>query len=87
MVLAGRTESGAEEWVCPTCGRRMLMRWPPRFEKIVLEDGDSSAVHAGAKGGVLMRKAEVTQAVSIDVTDGELQWLRGNGIDWDDVAN
>jgi len=65
----------------------MLMRWPPRFEKIVLEDGDSSAVHAGAKGGVLMRKAEVTQAVSIDVTDGELQWLRGNGIDWDDVAN
>ena len=86
MVLTGRTESGAEEWACPDCGRRMLMRWPPRFEKIVLEDGDATAVHAGAKGGVLMGQAEVTQAVPTDVPDSERRWLRGNGIDWDGAA-
>lgn len=87
MALARRTESGAEEWVCPTCGRRMLMRWPPRFERVVLEEGDGTAVHAGAKGGALMRKSEVTQAVSTDVPDSELRWLHSNGIDWDGLAS
>jgi hypothetical protein len=44
--------SGAEEWHCPTCGRRMIMQWPPKYKKIVLEPGDEQASHAGGKGGL-----------------------------------
>ena len=40
MVLEATHPSGEEEWFCPTCGRRFLMRWPPAYEKIVLERGD-----------------------------------------------
>jgi hypothetical protein len=83
MVLAERTESGAEEWVCPICGRRMLMRWPPRFEKIILEHGDDRAVHAGAKGGVRMTGLEVDPSPSPGLSGDARQWLSDNGIDWD----
>ena len=52
MILTGSGQSGAEEWVCPTCGRRMLLRWPPNYEKLVLEHGDEAAIHVGGKGGL-----------------------------------
>jgi hypothetical protein len=90
MVLAGQTESGAEEWNCPECGRRMLMRWPPNFESLVLDVGDPSAQHTGAKGGALMGRANVASAPSTEVPevpDEEQQWLRRNGIDWDGLAS
>jgi len=85
MVRTGFTETGAEEWQCPTCGRRMLMRWPPHFETLVLETGDAAAVHGGAKGGVLLHGVDVTQVPG--VPDDEQQWLRDNGIDWDGLAS
>jgi hypothetical protein len=87
MVLNGRVESGAEEWLCPACGRRILMSWPPRFDVLVLEDGDPAAVHAGAKGGALMHQAKVAQVPSTDVPADEQQWLYNNGIDWDGIAS
>ena len=83
MVLAERTESGAEEWVCPTCGRRMLMRWPPNFERLILEHGDDMAVHVGAKGGVRITGLEVNPSPSSDLSSEARQWLSNNGIDWD----
>jgi hypothetical protein len=52
MVLRGRTESGAEEWACPACGRRMLLWWPPQFDRLVLEPGDVTATHSCSKDGV-----------------------------------
>ncbi len=52
--------SGAEEWHCPTCGRRFLMRWPPSYSKIVLEPGDELAIHSGGKGGLQMGRAQVS---------------------------
>jgi hypothetical protein len=64
MVLNGRAESGAEEWVCPDCGRRVLMRWPPDYERLILEHGDDQAVHVGAKGGVRMTGVEVNPSPS-----------------------
>jgi len=67
MFLTGRTESGAEDWQCPECGRRMLMRWPPSFESLVLEEGDPSALHAGAKGGALMGEVDVASEPSAHV--------------------
>jgi hypothetical protein len=52
MVLETVHQSGAEEWYCPTCGRRFLMNWPPAFNKVVLELGDETAIHSGGKGSV-----------------------------------
>jgi hypothetical protein len=51
MELVRTHASGAEEWYCPTCGRRFLMHWPPTYKRIVLEVGDEYAAHVGGKGG------------------------------------
>lgn len=40
-------ETGLEEWACPTCGRRLLLRWPPRYHKTIVEPGDERACHIG----------------------------------------
>jgi hypothetical protein len=83
MILTGRAESGAEEWVCPDCGRRMLLRWPPDYEKLVLEHGDDTAIHVGGKGGLRVGQAVVAPAPAADVPTAERQWLHDIGIDWD----
>jgi hypothetical protein len=49
MILNGTLPSGAEEWSCPVCGRRTLIRWEPEFQKTVLEAGDSFALHSAIK--------------------------------------
>ena len=81
MILTGCLESGAEEWYCPRCGRRMQLRWPPDYERLVTEHGDASAIHVGGKGGVQVGDVTVTPAHDVPGTD--LQWLRDNGIDWE----
>ena len=83
MILSGCAESGAEEWVCPDCGRRVLLRWPPDFERLILEHGDDRAVHVGAKGGVRMTGLEVNPSHSPDLSSEAREWLSDNGIDWD----
>ena len=82
MILDGRAESGAEEWSCPSCGRRLLLRWPPNYQRLVLDHGDERAVHVGGKGGVQISITGVTQHPA-DLPDEARQWLRDNGIDWD----
>jgi len=52
MFLEKVQKSGAEEWYCPTCGRRFLMQWPPDYKKIILDAGDETAYHSGGKGGM-----------------------------------
>ena len=88
MILTSTGESGAEEWVCPTCGRRMLLRWPPNYEKLILEHGDEAAIHVGGKGGLSLGHVAVTPAPTPapQMPQAEQQWLRDNGIDWDDAA-
>jgi hypothetical protein len=54
MVLETTHPSGAEEWYCPSCGRRFLMQWPPTYQKIVIEAGDEHAIHSGNKGGLFI---------------------------------
>jgi hypothetical protein len=83
MILNGRAESGTEEWVCPDCGRRVLLRWPPEFERLVVEPGDGRAVHIGAKGGVRMTGLDVNPSPSHGLSSEVRQWLSNNGIDWD----
>ena len=47
MKLVGRLATGADEWTCPTCGRRVTLRRLPDPELVVLDPGDESAVHVG----------------------------------------
>lgn len=51
MVIAEAYPSGAEEWYCPICGYRFLMQWPPHFKKIILAEGDQTAIHSSAGNG------------------------------------
>ncbi|GAA2166735.1 hypothetical protein [Actinomadura napierensis] len=46
MIRAER--SGTEEWACPTCGRRMLLRWPPHYSKQIIDPGDERACHVAS---------------------------------------
>ena len=85
MVLAERLPSGAEEWWCPSCGRSLVMRWPPCYEKVVLSEGDPSAVHVGGAPG---KPEPGVEPVVEAVEPGQkwLAWLHDNGIDWESPA-
>jgi hypothetical protein len=95
MVLEKTYPSGAEDWYCPACGRRMSLSWQP-WKKIVLEPGDISAVHSGGKGGLQMGPLEANQGEdgTSEAMDGSLQdpylapWLRWmDRFDSDDLWN
>jgi hypothetical protein len=76
MVLNATHASGAEEWLCPTCGRRFLLQWPPDYKKIVLNSGDESALHTGGKGEERLDVSERAHEATEDVADERLQpWL------------
>lgn len=95
MVLERTHPSGAEDWHCPTCGRRMSITWQP-WKKIVLEPGDIYAAHSGSKGGLRMGPLQVSQGENDTPRDldGSLQdpylapWLRWmDQLDSDDLWN
>jgi len=52
MTRTRTLERGVEEWSCTRCSRRLRLRRPPAFEKIVLDPGDEWAAHVGGTGGV-----------------------------------
>jgi hypothetical protein len=86
MVHEGTDPSGAEAWRCPRCGRHFIVRWPPDYDRLVLEAGDESATHLGRKGEVSLRRMEATPASGDPpgaAEDAWRRWLRENGMDWD----
>ncbi|MFG2089406.1 MULTISPECIES: hypothetical protein [unclassified Spirillospora] len=48
MRMIQTAQSGHEEWACTTCGRRILLRWPPHYDKRIIEPGDEKACHVGS---------------------------------------
>lgn len=60
MRLETTHPSGAEEWFCPTCERRFVMQWPPKYKRIVLCAGDEQARHSGSKGGLQTSVSQLT---------------------------
>lgn len=70
MILEKTNSSGTEEWYCPTCGRKMLVNWEPKFKRIILVIGDDFAIHSGGKGGL---RIGGMQAKPVDVLDQEKQ--------------
>ena len=82
MVYTGTTESGALEWSCTECSRRLLFRWPPHYEKVVLDQGDDSAhTHTGGTGD-LRNTADVQAPAPGSPTQVEHDWLATHGIAW-----
>lgn len=62
MLLLERAHaSGAEEWVCPTCGRHLIVQWSPKFKKVVLSAGNENAIHSGSKGGLGISTPEINE--------------------------
>jgi len=47
-MLSGK---GAEIWVCLRCDRRMLLRWLPDYEKLVLAQGDDTLFTSAGRAG------------------------------------
>jgi hypothetical protein len=87
MRLEKTHASGAEEWYCPTCGRRFLMQWPPSYQKIILEPGDEYAMHSGSKGGMRIGSLGISEDAEEPMLSDELrsalEEVLGN-IDFDD---
>ena len=65
MNLIATHPSGAEEWHCPTCGRRFLMHWPPKYKKLIIESGDEYAIHSGGRGDAQLGLPSLTMAEPI----------------------
>ena len=96
MVLEKSHPTGAEEWYCPVCGRRMAIIWQP-WNKTILEPGDVYASHSACKGGLRSRPLQSTQdnenslSAATEPVDGDpyltpwLRWL--DKIDSDDFWN
>ncbi len=88
MMLDKTHPSGAEEWYCPICGRRLVMQWPPAFKRIILVQGDEYALHNGSKGGLQLR---TSFAPAPDTTGGDpwASWLNSDDTAkwWPDDSN
>lgn len=82
MTRTRTLEPGAEEWSCTRCSRRLLLRRPPAFEKIVLESGDEWAIHVGGTGGLQPDTMEGHPVTPGDLPAHERSWLAEHGIQW-----
>ncbi len=82
MILVESKRTGAEEWACPHCERRVLLRWPPAYERLVLSRGDETVAHVGGKGGLRPGGLSVSAVPEPDSADRN--WLRASGIDWNE---
>jgi hypothetical protein len=69
MQLEITHPSGAEEWACAECGRRILMQWPPNYKRVVLEPGDEFAIHSGSKGGLNVSSPLVEEADAPELSE------------------
>lgn len=66
MQRAGTDTFGAEEWFCPTCGRRFMLQHTPTVKKVVLEPGDEAALHSGSHGGLQVGPPLLVDATATD---------------------
>ena len=89
MRLEAVDSANREEWYCPTCGRRILMQWPPHYKKIVLESGDTHAGHSGGKGALRIGLPHVERTEESVLSDELRAALEKalEDIDFDDPLN
>ena len=51
-----------------------------------MEHGDEAAIHVGGKGGLQVGETVAAPARIGEVRGAERNWLRDNGIEWDDAS-
>lgn len=66
MVMAAEYPDGSQVWSCPTCGRRLLMKWPPNHSRSILEEGDPNVVHSGEVSAFPIDSAETAFEIGVD---------------------
>ncbi|MBO9323193.1 MULTISPECIES: hypothetical protein [unclassified Roseiflexus] len=88
LQLRHRHASGAEEWSCPHCGRRLLINLSPVRRRTILAEGDPTALHVGGGGLRQTMPAPLRMNATprlpvvhdepgpIPVTDALLPWIR-----------
>ena len=54
ILVVKQHPSGADEWFCPTCGRRFLVQWSPEYQCVVLNAGDETAIHNMGRGALVV---------------------------------
>jgi hypothetical protein len=69
MIFDGQTAAGEDEWYCPTCGRRLLIQWPPAYQRTMINPGDEYAIHTVSKGGLKMTSSQAKQSSSLDLAE------------------
>ena len=67
MVLETVHPSGAEEWLCPECGRRFVAQWEPQFKRVILVEGHERVIH---KGKAVSQLIEADSNPSIEEDEG-----------------
>ena len=82
MTRIPNVQPGVDEWSCTQCSRKLLLRRPPAFEKVVLDRGDEQAAHVGGSGIQPGRGPAAEPAGGGALARAERSWLREHGIDW-----
>jgi hypothetical protein len=59
ILVVKKHASGAEEWFCPTCGRRFVVQWMPEYQCIILNMGDEVAIHNIGRGALVVPSNEI----------------------------
>ena len=88
MILEKTHPSGADEWYCPTCGRRMLLNCPgPGL--VILDLGDVYVWHKGSKNSLPIEPDQATQVEEDEISEERLRpWLKAlEEIDLDDLGD
>jgi hypothetical protein len=100
MVLERTHHPGADEWYCPTCGRRLIILAGPSFKKTILQVGDEFAIHSGGKVPVQINALQNSSADHMRSTEEHglsiedlylapwITWMEQVNFDrlWDDEA-
>jgi hypothetical protein len=73
MQLETTHLSGAQEWYCPTCAYRFIVQWQPKYNRIILETGDSYAGHVGSTSDELRTAPLQLRQIEEQVLSDELR--------------
>jgi hypothetical protein len=82
--------SGADEWLCPECGRHFIVRFVPDFDQLVLVPGDETVSHSGSQHGLVRAGPPIPAAApradepAPAPSPAWQQWMRAHGIAWED---
>lgn len=87
MTRTSTSDRGIEVWSCSQCARRLLLRRPPEFEKMVLEPGDESAAHVGGTGALRLAAVTAHPALPRQLPAQDRHWLAELGIGWEDPGD